>query len=189
MNKITLIIVDCQYDFIEGSLAVTGAKDAILNILSFIAENKQNIDKIIFTLDWHPANHCSFKSNGGIWPMHCVQHTLGATIEEDLIKACINFNIPFDFIIKGEDKSHEEYGAFPIPCYDNCLFDKQRAIFVTKDSTKVVCGIAGDYCVKESIKNLLQSIKPKVFLKGVASIDDGSTIKNFINEHNLEVIE
>lgn len=191
MNKITLIVVDCQYDFIRGSLAVKGAEEAVVNIKKYIEHNKESIDKVIFTLDWHLINHCSFKTNGGIWPVHCIQHGIGASIDDRLLKVCEVLNVPYDFILKGDDASVEEYGAFSIHCYENCLFDKQRAIFVDKDSTKVVCGIAGDYCVKETIKNLLQFLymKPKVFLNGIASIDGGITINDFIEQNNLEVVE
>ena len=51
----------------------------------------------------------------------------------------------------------------------------------------VVCGIAGDYCVKESIKNLLKHWKfnLEVLTTGVASIDNGDKLKEFMKENNL----
>ena len=46
-----------------------------------LAKNKK-IGEVIFTADWHPANHCSFKRNGGEWNDHCVQFSKGAAIHD-----------------------------------------------------------------------------------------------------------
>jgi len=184
---ITLIIIDCQYDFINGSLAVKGAKRALDNIKRFIIKHR-DIDKIIFTVDWHHINHCSFKENGGSWPIHCVQYSKGASIDERLMDLVHEHNIKYGIIVKGTDPSREEYGAFNIPPFNNCFVDGHHTVFFNECSDIVVCGIAGDYCVKETLKNII-NIKPKVFLKGVASIDNGITIKNFITENKLEIVK
>lgn len=72
-KKITLVVVDFQYDFclLGAPLYVPGSDRALWNI-SHLIENKK-IGEVIFTADWHPANHCSFKRNGGEWNDHCVQ--------------------------------------------------------------------------------------------------------------------
>ena len=53
----------------------------------------------------------------------------------------------------------------------------------------VVCGIAGDYCVVETLKNIVKWFKDtnriKVYLDGVASIDDGITIKTYMSDNNI----
>ena len=179
-----LVIVDCQNDFIDGSMAVPNAKTAINNIISFIKLHRDEAIRIAFTMDWHPENHCSFKEQGGPWPSHCVQGQKGAELDFSLRVAaaeCPKYEIR---VPKGEDASLEQYGAFEDLDIDDALMVDFRKNDV------IVCGIAGDYCVKETISNLLKNeVKPKVFLKGVASIDDGTTIKNFIEEHNLEVVE
>ena len=41
------------------------------------------------------------------------------------------------------------------------------------------------YCVKETLKNLLK-YKPIVYTKGIASIDGGKILKEFIKENNLK---
>lgn len=65
-KKITLVVVDFQYDFclLGAPLYVPGSDRALWNI-SHLIENKK-IGEVIFTADWHPANHCSFKRNGEI---------------------------------------------------------------------------------------------------------------------------
>jgi hypothetical protein len=74
----TLIVVDMQNDFIniDGKLPVKGAFEALFNIYALIESNE--IDKVIFTADWHVPSHESFKLNGGQWPEHCVQFSEGA---------------------------------------------------------------------------------------------------------------
>lgn len=51
-----LLIVDPQYDFIEGgSLPVNGATKAMEELSEHIKETKY--DSILVTVDWHPYNH------------------------------------------------------------------------------------------------------------------------------------
>jgi len=189
---ITLIIVDCQNDFISGTMAVNGAKEVVNNIKNFINENKDEIEKIIFTLDWHPYNHCSFKKEGGKWPIHCVQHTPGACIDSKLLKLVQASGIPFQFSLKGQEG--EQYGAFEdaeiIKDYfgTRIRFDTQSEADATTDF--IICGIAGDYCVKETTENLLKyDIVPKMLMSGIASIDDGKTINKYIEVNQLEKYE
>lgn len=192
---ITLIIVDDQNDFITGTLAVKGAKNAIENTKTFIKNHHKDIEKIIFTLDWHPYNHTSFKKYGGIWPAHCVQHTPGACIEPKLLKYIQSLEIDIEFVHKGEMRDVEQYGAFSdidisADDYPNRKYYFDSVATANVDSEFVVCGIAGDYCVKASTQNLINGgITPKMFLNGIASIDDGTTINEFIKENKLEIIK
>lgn len=79
-KKITLVVVDFQYDFclLGAPLYVPGSDRALWNI-SHLIENKK-IGEVIFTADWHPANHCSFKRNDG-------EGTLGTPISKGNIQA------------------------------------------------------------------------------------------------------
>lgn len=189
---ITLIIVDCQYDFIKGSLAVEGSVKAVSNIVRFIIKNRKKIDKIILTADWHPRNHCSFKKFGGLWPAHCIQYSRGASFEQLLFNTVTTSTIPYDIIIKGTYSDKEEYGAFtaegeerPLP---DALYDRYHVCDINPNADIVVCGIAGDYCVKETLKNILD-LNPKVYLNGIASIDGGVAINDFIEHNKLEVVD
>ena len=77
-EKVTLVVVDFQYDFclLGAPLYVPGSDKALWNISHLIENNK--VGRVIFTADWHPSNHCSFKKNGGQWNEHCVQFSKGA---------------------------------------------------------------------------------------------------------------
>ena len=199
--KETLVIVDRQKDFNDslGSLYVLGAEDTELNTLKYIERNSDRIKEVIFTVDWHLPSDKSFERNGGTWPDHCLQFSEGAGISDVLYKACIEHNIPIQIFRKGEVSTHEEYGAFEIMSrygdnlvlFNNCIMDS--CIQFTTNNV-VVCGLAGDYCVKETIKNLLEHSKTtglfnvSVFKDGISSIDGGETLERFINENNLNVV-
>jgi nicotinamidase/pyrazinamidase len=136
--KSCFIIVDCQYDFIEGgSLAVTGGKNACGAICRKLLDS--SYAEIILTKDVHPENHCSFKVNGGQWPVHCVVGTDGAKIDEEIQQTVTILEnrdgIKALFIEKGKNPVAEEYGA-PVQADGIDRFD--------------VGGIALDYCVLET---------------------------------------
>ena len=72
------------YDFIDGSLACANAENAVENTLDFIKKTRGEDLPVLFIRDHHPADHCSFKEFGGIWPAHCVAGTRGGEIHEQL---------------------------------------------------------------------------------------------------------
>ena len=191
---ITLIIVDCQNDFITGTMSVKGAKPVVDEIKKFIKNNQKEIEKIVFTVDWHPYNHCSFKRYGGEWPTHCVQYTPGACIEPKLLKLVNSLEIDYAVSQKGDIEEVEQYGAFSEIEFCQDVYFGDRYFFdsiveVNAKTDFIVCGIAGDYCVKETIQNMInEGIIPKVFIKGVASIDGGKSFSQFIKENRLETI-
>ena len=76
-TKKLLLLVDVQYDFINGSLAVEGAPEVMDALANYIgAQPKGLFDTIVMTADFHPYEHSSFKDNGGLWPVHCVKHNV-----------------------------------------------------------------------------------------------------------------
>lgn len=179
-EKITLIVVDLQYDFYSnsGTLCVSGGIDAANKIKDFILKHSDLVEDVIFTVDWHPNNHCSFKENGGNWPMHCVQYSRGAAIHSGVLESVIGMEIPYHVYTKGEDPKKEEYGAFSK--YMDQL-DIQE-----KYSNFVICGIAGDYCVLETLKNIKDfTDNVKVFMPGIASIDGGKALREYMEKENV----
>lgn len=185
-KKATLILVDFQKDFISGTLAVKGAESALEHTLKLLESGK--VGRVIFTLDWHPFNHCSFKENGGQWPIHCVQHTEGALIYPQLLNACTQNNIFYEFAYKGMISDKEEYGAFSNIGVGRYEVDLDDNITIDRNTPLIICGIAGDYCVLETIKNL-EAIwnNLQIFIPGIASIDNGVKLHDFINENSLKV--
>lgn len=184
MKKI-LIVVDYQYDFYhpDGALYVPGAEKLYDNILKIIP----NFDGVIFTLDDHPINHCSFRENGGIWPLHCVEGTQGASIPLEFVKQAKNYVFEY----KGMLYNAEEYGAFNI--IENLDFTLDLLHTFIEDCEFVICGVAGDYCVYETLKNLIRHCDGteniKLYLNGIVSIDDGYKLKNFIFDNHIEIYD
>ena len=52
MSK-TLIVIDMQNDFIDGSLGTNEAQSIVLNVAKKIKEYRENGDSVIFTRDTH----------------------------------------------------------------------------------------------------------------------------------------
>ena len=205
--KQSLIIVDVQNDFVNpsGALYVNGSESVIPAIIDYVEKNKDKINQIIFTRDWHTKKDESFEKNGGEWPVHCVQNTEGAEIDKTLYLELLKTRIPLFVVNKGTVADHEEYGAFEHcgtfhhlhpnidPVITNCYFSNCESSSGTRilNNDIVICGVAGDYCVKETINNLMKHWKKfniSVLMNGVASIDDGTILNEFIEEHNLKTI-
>ena len=63
MSK-TLVIVDCQYGFVDGGeLPVGGGNKAVEFIINYIRERGASVSRILMTVDNHPAYHGSFKES------------------------------------------------------------------------------------------------------------------------------
>ncbi len=148
-----LAIIDAQTDFINGTLAVglEPWQKAKAEILKLVHAN--NYDWVIFTRDWHPLNHCSFKEQGGPWPSHCVQKSKGAEIDHELLK--LISTIPNGLIIsKGQDINQEEYGV------DLLLNFKE----INANTSVDVVGLCFDYCVAECAR-ITKEKHPEVSVK------------------------
>ena len=191
-EQITLVVVDCQYDFCNpaGALYVEGAETAVNHILHFI-NTHEGLAEVIFTVDWHQAKDASFTSQGGPWPPHCIAFAKGSQIDDRLVQACLDREIPYRVIRKGEVIETEEYGAFQ---HIEKLPDGSFRLSTMTDEVTcaghrmVICGVAGDYCVLETLRNLLNGgLVVDVFARGIVSIDDGSKLNSFVREQNLSL--
>lgn len=78
----TLLVIDMQNDFISGSLPVTGAEDII-----DMVEDLTKMDiwyQVLYSQDWHPADHISFYSNLGLRQLDPTWLSLNHTHVEDI---------------------------------------------------------------------------------------------------------
>lgn len=187
--KNILLIVDPQNDFITGSLAVKGAKEKMMKLAE---SDLTKYDYICITLDSHPKNHMSFKENGGIWLEHCVIDTNGWNIPEYLDDAMqyagAGKKIYFGYYHKGTEPDTEEYSIFD-NCEDGKTLANQIMDLIREGDVYVdVCGIAGDYCVLETIKGLRKFIGDEyitVLTDYTASIDGGEKLIKYLNENEI----
>ena len=194
MGKKILVVVDVQYDFCNpsGALFVPGGEEVVNKVKDIIS----NFDYVIFTKDSHSLKHCSFKENGGIWPVHCVWNSIGEGIPIELFKAANDYGV----VAKGGNVNEEEYGAFSddLEFFYNIQFavdtegkcSKPFSAYCDDVDELVVCGIAGDYCVVETLKNIVKWFKDtnriKVYLDGVASIDGGIKLNAYMKENSIK---
>lgn len=179
MEKNTaLVVVDELYDFIDGSLACINAETAVKETLRFIDTHTEAQDgdndveildtfPILFIRDHHPAGHSSFVGFGGTWPVHCVAGTHGGEIHEEL-KPYVSEELTFD---KGCDKALEQYSGFE---GRNSAGQPLGEILELLDvKTAYVCGIATEFCVRNTCEDLLKAgFKVKLLTKALAYVSE-----------------
>ncbi len=196
-RKFVLGIIDPQNDFCEGgSLAVFDANKIFpqINKLRYLCL-RQGI-KTFISQDYHPASHMSFAStyekqpftkitldlemennnkitvDQMLWPIHCVENTLGANFHKDLF---VFYN---DKIIqKGTKHKVESYSAFGDEFgnqYENTGLNKW---LTNKKITDIILvGLATDYCVYNTAKDAINlGYSVHLILSCVRGVDSKTT--------------
>ncbi|CAD8059847.1 unnamed protein product [Paramecium sonneborni] len=188
MENSALIIVDVQNDFCEeGSLPVQKASE----IIPKINKVRKYFKHVIFTKDWHPQDHVSFKINHpnldkltqndiqNLWPVHCVQNTYGSELHKDIQKE--NSDIT---VLKGTNSKYDSYSGF------GCQEDKTNLNEILQSlnvNTIYVGGLALDYCVLFTVIDALKlGYKVKV-LKDCTQAIDPDNAKNKMNSYFTEI--
>ena len=73
MPSDALLIIDIQNDFLTGgALSISGSHEILPTLLGYVRRFQTHGLPIFLSRDWHPPDHCSFLSQGGPWPTHCV---------------------------------------------------------------------------------------------------------------------
>jgi nicotinamidase/pyrazinamidase len=129
-----LIVVDVQRDFCPGGALAVPDGDAVVPVVNRLLALTDWL--AIATRDWHPADHCSFASQGGVWPVHCVAGTPGAALHPALDAARLGA-----IVSKGTSRDAEAYSGFQGT-------DLARRLAERGIRRVVVVGLATDYCVK-----------------------------------------
>nr|WP_302707658.1 isochorismatase family protein [uncultured Dialister sp.] len=162
-----LVIVDCQYDFIDGTLACGHSHEAVEELVTFM---NSHLVRCLYTSDWHSPSNKSFKVNGGIWPVHCAAGTKGAELDpafSEKVEKEENRPSPENRFLKGQDDEVEEYSAF------NGVNREGKKLGDIASSHVYVGGIASEYCVKETVLSLLDSgRKVTLLVKGLGYVSE-----------------
>lgn len=180
--KRILLIVDPQNDFIDGSLAVSEAEAKMKALAAYIQENAGRYQAIFVTMDSHPAKHCSFVEQGGIWPPHCVLHTPGWETPIYLDKAFKQSKSVVLRYYKGTKTEKEEYSIFDNE-EDGVVLARHISEAIAGGASIDICGIAGDYCVLETLKGLRTFVADehiRVLTDFTASIDGGDALNSYL---------
>jgi nicotinamidase/pyrazinamidase len=90
----------------------------------------------------HPPGSRHFEK----WPVHCVHGTSGAEFHPGLAVACIDC-----FIEKGTTMQDDGYSDFESTNLDLAAYLREQAV-----DELFVCGLATDYCVKETVLDALR---------------------------------
>ena len=139
-----LVVADLQNDFLPGgALGVLGGDEVVPIVNDYLRRFSGRGLPVYVTRDWHPPGHCSFRSEGGPWPTHCIAGTPGAAFSPDLVLPAGT-----TVISKATDARREAYSAFSGTDLDAHLRRTgTRRVFVG--------GLATDYCVLNTVEDAL----------------------------------
>jgi nicotinamidase/pyrazinamidase len=154
-----LLIIDFQNDFTAGGALAVPDGDAIAGRVNELLSSG-DFDLVVATRDWHPADHGSFREQGGPWPPHCVQGTRGAELHASLPPEAV------DAVVDAGYEPHlEGYSGFEETDLASVLREHEI------DDVTVV-GLATDYCVKHTAADALaQGFRVTVDRGGIRGID------------------
>ena len=141
--KKTLILTDCQQDFITGSMSVKKrCRECTEKIKIYINRNKEDIDSVIFKCTFNSPYSSLFKRNGGEYPMFCVEHTPGACIEPTILKLLWRLNIPYQIV---ESLQH---------------------VFIPEDSEVIISGMNGNTTLKDTVDRFWNQFMCSIYWPG-----------------------
>lgn len=196
-----LLVVDDQNDFfdLEGScLPIPDSKKVIEPTNQFLQMQRYSQCKgVMFTQDWHNADHEEYMPDGNPFPKHCVEGTKGAALAVqfgtipspipvlNLRKNVFNMWEESNLQVAAMDAvSRARFGNEP---QDRDEFFKEMLAKGIKDV--VVIGVASDICVNFAIKGLVDrgfnvtAIRP--LCKGLFREIDQVVAEDYNNAVNL----
>lgn len=153
--KKALLIVDVQNDFCPGGALAVPNGDRVIEPLNRIISHLSLFPGakgwlIVASRDWHPAEHCSFKEQGGLWPPHCIQDTSGACLHRNLNVHTLNGVV----VEKGFKRNEDSYSAFGGSVVLSHMgtfgirFSLEEILKKLTIEGVYIGGLATDYCVK-----------------------------------------
>jgi nicotinamidase/pyrazinamidase len=178
-----LLVVDVQRDFLPGGALAVAQGDRILPVIDRIVGLFARLGlPVIASRDWHPPDHCSFRPQGGPWPVHCVAGGDGARFAERL-----RLPTGAGIVSKATDTWSDAYSAFEGTGLAGVLRRTGvRRLFVV--------GLATDYCVLHSVVDALGlGLSVVVLQDGIAAVDvhagDGERALARMGDRGAELLD
>jgi nicotinamidase/pyrazinamidase len=172
-----LIIVDVQNDFLPGGALAVDQGNAILPALNtYIDLFRRRGLSVYASRDWHPALHCSFLAQGGVWPPHCIAGTEGAAFPPALA-------LPDAALVvsKAVTANQDAYSAFQgTRLADELRKGQKKRLFIG--------GLATDYCVLNTVLDALkEGFQVMLLLDAIKAVNvhpgDGDAAVNTMLQH------
>ena len=117
----TLIVIDMQNDFIDGSLGSKEAVEIVPAVKEKINEYRANGDEVIFTRDTHHENYLDTNEGHYLPEVHCIENTEGWEIREGLyFDGAEIINKPSFGYTGWKERSFEEIEIIGL-CTDICV--------------------------------------------------------------------
>ena len=119
--KKTLIVIDMQNDFIDGSLGTKEAQAIVGNVRQKIQEYQSAGDEIIFTRDTHGEDYLTTSEGKKLPVKHCIRDTYGWEIADGLdIAECRHIDKPTFGWTKWDEFDFEKLELVGL-CTDICV--------------------------------------------------------------------
>ena len=156
----TLIVIDMQNDFIDGSLGTYEAKLIVPKVRKKIDEYIERGDRVIYTRDTHFANYLDTNEGKHLPVRHCIMHTPGWWIHRDVLR-------------KDADCDIVDKNTFGYIRWDE---------FYRFDDDVELVGLCTDICVVSNAL-ILKAMFPEIEITVDASCCAGTTYHN----HNAAI--
>lgn len=168
MNMIKLlIVVDMQYDFINGSLGTPEAQAIVPNIIDKIRNVNQDDTLVLFTKDTHDKDYLDTLEGKKLPIPHCIKNTFGWCIHTDIASAAATYG----YLILSTEKIKNSR------IYKNTFGadDLRDFLIEREDSIKEVefVGVCTDICVVSNALMARQAL-PNTIIKVDASCCAGT---------------
>lgn len=142
--KKTLIVVDMQNDFIDGSLGSKEAVAIVENVKKKISEYAAAGNEIIFTRDTHQADYLSTNEGKHLPVEHCIEGTHGWEIADGL-------EVPGAIYVDKPNFGYPDWAKYNLEevelvglCTDICVVSNALIIKAVYPEIKV--SVASDCC-------------------------------------------
>lgn len=154
----TLIVIDMQKDFIDGSLGTKEAVEIVPRVKQKIAEYVSRGDEIIFTRDTHSEGYLNTHEGKNLPVPHCIKWTEGWKIPNGI-------DIP--------ECEHIDKHSFGWNMWD-MIYNSEGTLVDRKFDEIEIIGLCTDICVISNAL-ILRALYPEIEITVDASCCAGTT--------------